>query len=145
MWQAADGSLRAKSDDRPMKFVDRRDAGCKLAHYLLPFVDEDPVVIALPAGGVPVAYEVARVLDAPLDFLGRERYRNSYPAIDVRGRTVIAVDDHLASGVAILTAVHVLRARGAARIIVAVPVGARESVALVSKEAHAVVCPIIPY
>jgi putative phosphoribosyl transferase len=63
----------------------------------------------------------------------------------VRGRTSIAVDDHLASGVADLRAVDVLRARGAARIVVAVPVGARESVALVSKEADAVVCPIIPY
>jgi predicted phosphoribosyltransferase len=66
MWQAADGSRRARSDHALMQFVDRRDAG------------------------------------------------------------------------------HKLRARGAARIVVAVPVGARESVALVSKDADAVVCPIIP-
>ena len=59
-----------------------------------------------------------------------ERYRDGRAPIDVRGRTVIVVDDGLATGLTDLAAVRALRARGAARIVVAVPVGARESVAL---------------
>lgn len=52
-----------------MIFEDRRDAGIQLAHALLRFQDRDPVVLALPRGGVPVAFEVARALDAPLDLV----------------------------------------------------------------------------
>lgn len=50
-------------------FSDRRDAGRKLAQALRRYVDEDPLVLALPRGGVPVAYEVAIELVAPLDLL----------------------------------------------------------------------------
>lgn len=50
-------------------FENRSDAGRRLAARLLPYRDRDPVVLALPRGGVPVAYEVARVLRAPLDVL----------------------------------------------------------------------------
>jgi len=50
-------------------FEDRRDAGIQLARALLRFQDHDPVVLALPRGGVPVAFEVARALDAPLDLV----------------------------------------------------------------------------
>lgn len=182
-----------------MEFVDRRDAGRKLAAQLLPLAAEHPVVIALPRGGVPVASEVARALTAPLDILAvrklgapgnsefgvgaitedgsavlnteiayrvgmtqelleatveREvwelrrrvgRYRDGRPRIDVRGCTVIVVDDGLATGLTDLAAVRALRARGAARIVVAVPVGARESVALVGEEADEVVCVTIPH
>lgn len=52
-----------------MPFTDRRDAGRKLAALLIKYRDEDPVVLALPRGGVPVAAEVARALDAPLVLL----------------------------------------------------------------------------
>ncbi len=181
-----------------MEFVDRRDAGRKLAAQLLPLAAEHPVVIALPRGGVPVASEVARALRAPLDILAVrklgapgnpefgvgaitedgsavlnseiayrvgmtkelleatverevrelrrrvERYRDGRPRIDVRGRTVIVVDDGLATGLTDLAAVRALRARGAARIVVAVPVGARASVAVVGAEADEVVCVTIP-
>ena len=73
-----------------------------------------------------------------------ERYRDGRRQSDVRGRTVIVVDDGLATGLTDLVAVRALRARGAARIVVAVPVGARESVALVGEEADEVVCHTIP-
>ena len=74
-----------------------------------------------------------------------ERYRDGRAPLDVRGRTVIVVDDGLATGLTDLAAVRALRARGAARIVVAVPVGARESVALVGEEADEVVCHTIPH
>jgi putative phosphoribosyl transferase len=50
-------------------FLDRSDAGRRLAERLAPLEDRDPVVLALPRGGVPVAYEVARALEAPLDLV----------------------------------------------------------------------------
>jgi putative phosphoribosyl transferase len=199
MWPAADGSRGPGGDHSHMEFLNRHDAGRKLALQLMPFADERPVVIALPRGGVPVAVEVARVLDAPLDILAvrklgapanpeygvgaitedgsavlntetarsvgmtrqeleatverevtelRRRvksYRDGRPRIDVRGRTVIVVDDGLATGLTDLAAVRALRARGATRIVVAVPVGARESVALVGEEADEIVCHTIPH
>src|SRR5512147_1213902 len=55
--------------DRLALFADRIDAGRKLAEVLERFRADDPVVLALPRGGVPVAYEVARALEAPLDIL----------------------------------------------------------------------------
>ena len=181
-----------------MEFVDRRDAGRRLATQLLPLAQEWPVVIALARGGVPVAFEVARALGAPLDVLAVRKlgapanpefgvgaiaeggatvlnaaiasrvgmtqrdleltverelrelsrrvecYRAGRAPLDVRGRTVIVVDDGLATGLTDLAAVRALRARGAARIVVAVPVGAREAVALVGEEADRVVCHTIP-
>jgi len=182
-----------------MVFLDRRDAGRQLAAQLTSLANERPVVIALPRGGVPVAFEVARELGAPLDVLAVrklgapgnpefgvgaiaedgtavlnvnaarlvgmtddlleatvrrevrelrrrvERYRDGRRTLDVRGRTVIVVDDGLATGLTDLAAVRALRARGASRIVVAVPVGARESVALVGEEADEIVCHTIPH
>ncbi|MDQ2895945.1 MAG: phosphoribosyltransferase [Actinomycetota bacterium] len=181
-----------------MEFLDRRDAGRRLAARLLPLAHERPLVIALPRGGVPVGFEVARALGAPLDVLAVrklgapgnpefgvgaiaedgtavldadtarrvgmtedvldatvarearelrrrvERYRGGRPPLDVRGRTVIVVDDGLATGLTDLAAVRALRARGAGRIVVAVSAGARESVALIEREADEVVCLTIP-
>jgi len=156
------------------------------------------VVVALPRGGVPVAVEVARALDAPLDLLAVrklgapenpelgvgavaedgtgvldrqsadmlgmtqelldatlaresqelrrrvERYRDGRAAIPLEGRTVIVVDDGLATGLTDLAAVRALRKRGAERIIVAVPVGSGESVSMLAEEADQVLCLVIP-
>ena len=182
-----------------MEFLDRRDAGRRLAEQLQPFRLERPIVIALPRGGVPVGYEVARSLGAPLEILAvrklgapgnpefgvgaiaedgtavldrdlarragmtrhllevtieaevrelRRRvleYRDGRSRPAVRGRTVIVVDDGLATGLTDLAAVRALRALGASRIVVAAPVGTPEAVALVGKEADEVMCLTIPH
>ncbi|MGO9319544.1 MAG: phosphoribosyltransferase [Solirubrobacteraceae bacterium] len=181
-----------------MEFLDRHDAGRRLAVELQGLEDERPVIVALPRGGVPVAFEVARALGAPLEILAVrklgapgnpelgvgavaedgtgvldpqsagmlgmtqamldrtvelesrelrrrvERYRDGRPAIPVSGRTVIVIDDGLATGLTDLAAVRALRKRGAREIIVAVPVGSTEAVSLLAKEADRVVCLEVP-
>ncbi|MGW1780706.1 phosphoribosyltransferase [Streptomyces sp. NPDC002143] len=182
-----------------MRFLDRRQAGRKLADLLRARQERgllpDPVVLALPRGGVPVAAEVARALDAPLDVLvvrkigapfqeefgvgaitgddedahfdedalaglglsaaaltpvvereraelrRRERlYRHGRPAPDLRERTVIVVDDGLATGVTARAALRSVRRRDPRRVLLAVPVGARETVDLLRAEADDVIC-----
>jgi putative phosphoribosyl transferase len=187
---------RAKTE-RP--FATRRDAGEKLAEKLMVYANRpDVLVLALPRGGVPVAYEVARVLYAPLDvFLVRklgvpgyeelamgaiatggvrvlnkdvidqidipesvidavaEReqeelqrrehlYREGRPRLDVRGRTVILVDDGLATGSTMRAAVAALRQMQPAKLIVAVPVAARETCDELEDEVDEVVCALTP-
>ena len=179
-------------------FQDRRHAGRELAAQLLGLAAEQPVVLALPRGGVPVAVEVARALDAPLDVLtvrklgapqnpelamgavaedgtavlntalvsrvgvtqaqfdrviereGRElrrrmeRFRDGWEPLDVRGRTVIVVNDGLATGLSDLAAVRALRRRGAARMVAGRPVGSPEAIAMLGDECDEVVCHTIP-
>jgi predicted phosphoribosyltransferase len=72
------------------------------------------------------------------------RYRGDRPALDVRDRTVIVADDGLATGVTDVAAVRALRGLLAARVIVAVPVGVRASLARVGEEADEVVCHTVP-
>ena len=182
-----------------MLFRDRREAGRQLAAKLAAYAGRpDLLVLALPRGGVPVAFEVARALDAPLDVflvrkLGlpgheevamgaiatggvrvlneemvrrlripgriidevaaeeqqelerRERsYRGERPAPDVRDRTVILVDDGLATGSTMRAAVAALRQQGPARIVVAVPVGAPETCAEFQDEADESICARTP-
>ena len=181
------------------RFRDRRDAGRMLAEQLSVYAGRpDVVVLALPRGGVPVAYEVARVLHAPLDVflvrklgvpgheelamgavatggvhvlndqivraLGipprvidavaawqqqelarRERlYRDDRPSVDVKGRTVILVDDGLATGATMRAAVAALRQQHPARLVVAVPTAAPETCDELRAEADDVVCAITP-
>jgi predicted phosphoribosyltransferase len=182
------------------RFHDRRDAGRFLARKLLALYAGRPdvLVLALPRGGVPVGYEVARALQAPLDvFLvrklgmpgheeyalgaiasggvrvlnekaanalgipqsvidavtGREErelerrsraYRGGRAPPDVRGRTVILVDDGLATGASMQAAVQALRRRGPARIVVAVPAAPRETCKELRKSADEVICAIAP-
>jgi putative phosphoribosyl transferase len=183
----------------PSRFRNRREAGRALAERMAPYAKRpDVLVLALPRGGVPVAYEVARALDAPLDVflvrklgvpgheeyaLGaiasggvrvmnedlvralrlpataidamaareqqelerRERlYRGDRPPPDVRGRTVILVDDGLATGATMLAAVHALRKQGAARIVVAVPVASPDTCNALRLEVDDIVCAVTP-
>src|SRR5688572_26838768 len=177
-------------------YRDRRHAGTELAHRLGHLKGDDVVVLGLPRGGVPVAFEVARALEAPLDVfvvrkLGlpgheelamgaiatggvqlldpgvirasgvsedeieavadrvrgelerRERaYRGERSPPDVRDRTVILVDDGLATGSTMRAAVRALRRQGPARVVVAVPVGAPDSCSELDGEADEVVCAI---
>ena len=182
-----------------MYFRDRREAGRQLAQHLASYAKRlDVIVLALPRGGVPVAYEVARALHTPLDVflvrkLGlpgheefamgavasgnvrvlnreaveqlhipqkvidavaerelrelerRERmYRDDRPLPDVRGKTVILVDDGLATGSTMRAAAAALRQQGPARLVVAVPAGSPETCAEFSAEVDEIVCAITP-
>ncbi len=73
-----------------------------------------------------------------------ELYRDDWEPADVRGRTVVIVDDGLATGLSDLAAVRAVRGRGAARVIVVAPVGSRQAVAMLGEEADEVVCADIP-
>src|SRR5438270_6676023 len=183
----------------PERFRNRNEAGRLLAKKLTAYANRpDVLVLALPRGGVPVAYEVARALGAPLDVfvvrklgvpgyeelamgavatagvrvlndqivqqLGlpeyvidavatreqqelarRERvYRSGRPPADVRGRTVILVDDGLATGATMRAAVMALRQLKPARIVVAVPTASPETCEELKAEADGVVCGITP-
>jgi len=182
-----------------MLFRDRRQAGRVLAVHLQRYAHRpNLLVLALPRGGVPVGYEVAVALNAPLDVflvrkLGlpgqeelamgaiatggvrvlneevvqaldiseelidtvaaeelqelerRERvYRDDRPLPEMRGRIVILVDDGLATGSTMRAAIKALRQLGPACIVVAVPVGARQTCEEIGKEADDVVCARMP-
>ena len=180
-------------------FPDRAEAGRLLGLKLSKYAGRgDVIVLGLPRGGVPVAYEVARALRVPLDVfivrkLGvpgfeelavgaiasggvrvlneevanalpnrdeiieavtkresaelerREReYRDGRPAPELQGRTVILIDDGLATGATMRAAVKALRQRGAAKIVVAVPVGPPDTCREFEDEADEVVCASAP-
>jgi putative phosphoribosyl transferase len=182
-----------------MIYSDRLEAGRELAGLLKDYADRDDVlVLALPRGGVPVAYEVAKALNAPLDIflvrkLGvpgheelamgaiasggirvlnpdvveylrippavidaiaaremkeldrRERaYRGDRPEPDVRGKTVILIDDGLATGSTMRAAVEALRHQNPARIVVAVPVSAPQTCDEYRMGADEIVCARTP-
>jgi predicted phosphoribosyltransferase len=179
-------------------YRDRRHAGAELALRLEHLNGRDVVVLALPRGGVPVAFEVARALDAPLDVfvvrklglpghpeyamgaiasggvrvlndeavrlyripeqvvddIAREEhaelerreqaYRDGRPPLDVRDRTVVLIDDGLATGSTMKAAVQAMRALGPARIVVAVPVGSPDTCDELVAIADGVVCARAP-
>jgi predicted phosphoribosyltransferase len=182
-----------------MIYKNRIDAGRQLAAKLKKYANKpDVIVLALPRGGVPVGYEVAKALGVPLDvFLvrklgvpGREElamgaiasggvrvinqdvvrelnipanwidmaaadempelrrreqaYRDARPFPDVSGKTVILVDDGLATGATMRAAVAALRRMAPDQIVVAVPVGARETCDEFRDVADEVVCAQTP-
>lgn len=90
--------------------------------------------------------DVDRVTQEEIEELARreQRYRGDRPPLPLDGRVVIIVDDGLATGATARAAVQVARRMGAVRVVVAIPVGAAEAVAALSKEADEVVCPLVP-
>ena len=179
-------------------FLDRRQAGRQLAERLREYAKRpDVTVLALPRGGLPVAYEIARTLSVPLDVflirkvyeprrdvligtlasggfemidtdtirahgidpheaaraLARARqelaeqerlYHGNGPAPRIAGQTVILVYDGMASGESMLGAIAAVRAMGAARVIVAVPVATPSARAIVERAADECVCLVTP-
>ena len=180
-------------------FKDRQDAGRELSQKLSAYARcPDGLVLALPRGGVPVAYEVSLALSLPLDIFivrklgvpGREElafgaiasggiqvlnhdvvrmlsipdeviqfvakrelqelqrrermYRGNQPSLEVRDRTIILIDDGLATGASMRAAVAGLRSQHPARIVIAVPAAAPEVCAAFRAEVDEVVCAITP-
>jgi predicted phosphoribosyltransferase len=182
-----------------MTFANRTDAGAKLAQLLTQYAGRsDVMVLALPRGGVPVAFPIARALHAPLDvFIVRKLgvpgfeemamgaiasggvrlvlrqivdqynvrpeqvkavmqaeleelarrehlYRKDAPPPDLRGKTIILVDDGLATGASMRAAVQALRQYHPERVVVAVPVASAETCAAFRAEVDEVICALIP-
>jgi putative phosphoribosyl transferase len=181
------------------QFLNRTAAGQKLADSLLFYANRpDVLVLGLPRGGLPVAYEVARILHAPLDIclvrkLGvpgqpevamgaiasggvqvlnddviigmqisqqdiekvvvrelkelqrRDRvYRRDRPQPDIANRTVILVDDGIATGSSMRSAVAVLKPQHPAALIVAIPVADQKACNKLKTEVEEVVCLMTP-
>jgi predicted phosphoribosyltransferase len=179
-------------------FLDRSDAGARLAERLGAYRGPDTLVLGIPRGGVPVAAAVARALGAELDvvvarklaapiseelaigaitadggrFLNQEmvrsldvdekyiervtqaqkseaarreiRFRGDAAAPRIAGRTVVLVDDGLATGATMIAAARSVRAKKPSKLIVAVPVGSREACDALRSEADTVVCLTTP-
>jgi predicted phosphoribosyltransferase len=183
---------------RPVPLPDRQTAGERLAERLLSYRDQDPVVLALPRGGVPVAFEIAVRLGAPLDVLivrkvgapanpeyglgavveggtryldepriraaghtvrdlgptiAREaaevdrrarEYRAGHPPVDLRNRTVILVDDGVATGGTVLAALHAVRSREPRRVVLALGVAPPDTVESLRPEVDDIVVLLVP-
>ncbi|SRX93034.1 hypothetical protein MSP7336_01264 [Mycobacterium shimoidei] len=181
-----------RDDTRP--FADRVDAGRQLTERLKPLRGQDIVVLGLPRGGVPVAFEVATTLRAPLDVLlvrklgvpfhpelafgaigedgarvindavvrdaglseeemsaveadqraelqrRAERFRSGRAPIPLAGRTALIVDDGIATGATAKAACQVARARGASRVVLAVPIAGADIAERFTGYADEIVC-----
>ena len=181
-------------------FADRKTAGRQLSQRLQYLRHEKPVVLALPRGGVPVGFEIAEGLDAPLDIvlvrkigvpwqpelaLGavvdganphvvindslaaelaidesyitsetarqleeierrRKLYLGDRPPVPLAGRTVIVVDDGIATGSTVRTALRAIRNAGAGKIVLAVPVAPRDALDELRGEVDEIICISIP-
>lgn len=179
------------------RFKNREEAGKKLAERLLEWEEKNPIVLAIPRGGVTVAYEVAKALKAPLDLIiprkigapgnpelaigavtedgtlilnddlvarlrvseeyveavkeaemeeirrRKRAYRGDMPPQSLRDKTVILVDDGIATGATVRAAVKSLRRQKPRAVIVAVPVAPPESVRALEREVDKVVCLVV--
>lgn len=183
-----------------LPFASRTAAGRLLGQRLLKFKASHPVILALPRGGVPIAHEVADLLDADLDLLivrklgapnhpefgigavvdganpqivldqqivdrlslptryiqdeayrqlqeierRRTQYLSGRTSVSVTGRTVIVVDDGIATGSTVRTALRAIRQKKPHKLILAVPVGAADSVRSLRNECDELICLAMP-
>lgn len=119
-------------------YTDRSEAGRWLGRRLRRHRTQDAVVIAARPGAVPIAYEVAVALGAPLELAGRS------PAGQLGGRTAVIVVEGVATGRTARAACEAVRARGARRVVLAVPVGAPGAVDALRDAADEVERPLTP-
>lgn len=177
-----------------MIYEDRHDAGIKLAEKLTKYKNDKPVIMALPRGGVVIGYEVAKMLNAPLDIIVARKlgapfqpelgigaiapngirilnnelirllnipeseieniiqsettemnrridfYRKDLPQVDLKDKTVIVVDDGLATGVSTNAAVLAIKQMNPKKIILAVPVAPPNTASRFKKEVDEFLC-----
>jgi putative phosphoribosyl transferase len=181
------------------RYLDRQEAGITLAKMLKQYEkDKDTLILALPRGGVPVAFEVARCLSLPLDVFivrklgvpGHEElamgaiaadgnlilhqdlihqlhipqssihdvmdselkeltrreltYRKNRPFPDILGKTVILIDDGIATGASIKVAIQTLRRHKPARLVLAIPVAAESTCKALTHLVDELICPMRP-
>lgn len=180
------------------KYHDRHHAGRMLARELIPYSSSDCIILALPRGGVPVGYEIAKALKVPLEVfvvrklgvpgaselafgaiasgditvlnqdiiadyqltqadmdevIAKEKqelqrrevvYRNSPVMPDLKDKTIILVDDGIATGATVKAAIRALYQFKPARIILAIPVAEPDTVQVLSALVSAVICPMQP-
>jgi len=144
---------RVELRDRMRVFRDRAHAGDVVAEMTGELRESETTVLAVPAGGLPVAAAVAGALGLARDVIRRgieetrekvarrvAELRGAQPAIDLSGRCAVVVDDGLASGFTMGTAVEALRKRGASRLLVAVPTGSLRAVKRLAPEVDDLYC-----
>jgi len=176
-----------------MFYENRKDAAMQLIPYLEKYKHEQVVILAIPRGGVPIGYYIAKAFDFPIELLMtkkighptnpefaigavnmedyiidepmdvsdsyiaenvkqvrenlKERYKlfmGDYKPIDLDNKTVIIVDDGIATGNTILSSISMLRRKKINKIIVAVPVAAKQSVRKIREVVDEFICPKIP-
>lgn len=179
-------------------FKDRKDAGRRLMKEIVRFKDENPLILAIPRGGIIIAQEmikelgldwdliIPRKIGAPynkevaigavsydgsyfadkeyVDMLGiseryieaeavvqleeikrrMKEYKGNDDSPDVKDRTVIIVDDGIATGFTILAAIKSVKKQGARKVIIAAPVAPADTVEKLSGEVDEVICPEVP-
>lgn len=149
------------------RFANRIEAGRELVPRLAKYKnDKKAIVVGLPRGGMVTAAEVAKGLGLPLSFVivkkvgapenpefavgaitkgpeieARENlYNRVQPSVNLKGKVVIVVDDGVATGTTMLTAVRLVKKKGAVKVVVAVPVAPPDSLVEIRREADEVVC-----
>lgn len=176
-----------------MRFKNREDAALRLIPRLAKYKDEEGLVLAVPRGGVPIAYYVAKHYNLPLDLLMtkkighplheefaigavsledhvvdeeqtgfseyiasevnrirtflKEQYKKfmgNHRAAELNGKTLIIIDDGMATGNTILSSIKMLRRKNPKRIVVAVPVVSQQAVEKIGAEVDDIICLYTP-
>jgi putative phosphoribosyl transferase len=174
-------------------FYNRKEAGRLLAAKLRKYRNQPGIILAVPRGGVPVAYEVARELNMPLDiilvkklghplnpeyaigavglqdryvvphedvtefYIEREtqkirsrlmemqkKFMGDKPLTDYRGKTLVIIDDGIATGNTLLATIKILKNAGPEKIVVAVPVASRSAVEKLSPVVDELITVLVP-